>query len=281
MTTQFAVLSPQQYQVLSALRRYRFLTVEQLLRLGVSRNANALRDKTLFALRHHGFIQSEKIGSFLPQVHALTPAGAAVLAELEGVALSRTPSPKRQPFSALFAPHRFAQVDFHIGLRQWAEKRGDVELLLELQDFVRQPRPATELTVPSLVTTVIPDGLFAVGSASGQQAVYVVEIHRATQSKAVAQQLGQYLAVITSDAIGQTHGFSAPPLICSVHQQAAVLSSVKARLLAHDGFEPFQHNFVFHSLDDLNDHFTSGWHFADDRPANPFPLPNPQPNASQ
>ncbi|MDJ0627619.1 MAG: hypothetical protein QNJ44_05120 [Rhodobacter sp.] len=279
MTAAFSLFSPQQWHVLRALSLYRFLTVDQMLHLGISRNAKSLRDKSLFALRHHGCIQSEKIGSFLPDVHYMNAKGAAILEELEGVALDATPSKKRQPFSALFAPHRFAQVDFHIGVRQWAESRGDVEVLLELQDFVRQPRAATELQVPGLVNSVIPDGLFAVGTNSGQEAVYAVEIHRATQSKAVAGQLSQYFEVIKSAAIAQTHGVTANPIICSVHQQPAVLASVKARLAAHDGFAPFRQNFVFHTLDDLRDNFTGGWHLADDTPAQPFPLPKPKRDA--
>lgn len=279
MNDVFAVLSPQQYLVLDALRIYRFLTVDQMLHLGISKNANVLRDKALFALRHHGYIHSEKIGSFLPHVHALTPMGAGVLAALEGCAIDPAPHKKRQPFSALFAPHRFAQVDFHIGLRQWADARGDVEMLLELQDFVRQPRAATELTVPGLVNTVIPDGLFAVGNPAGQEAVYIVEIHRATQSKAVAGQLSQYFEVIKSGVINDGHSINAHPIICSVHQQPAVLASVKARLCAHDGFAAFKQNFVFHGLDDLRNNFARGWHLADGSPANPFPINKTAKNA--
>lgn len=275
MTTAFSVFSPQQWKVLQALSLYRFLTVEQMLRLGISQNAKSLRDKTLFALRHHECIQSEKIGSFLPDVHYLTPKGAALLSELEGVKIGPVPGKKKQPFSALFAKHRFAQVDFQIGVHQWVDTRGDAEVVLELQDFVRQPKAATELIVPGLVNSVIPDVIIAVGLTTGQHAVYLVEIHRATQSKAVAQQLGQYFEVIKSGVIAQSHGIDAHPIICSVHHHPAVLASVKRRLVAHEGFEPFKRNFVFHGLDDLNDRFTTGWHFADDTPANPFPLPNP------
>ena len=281
MNVAFDVFSPQQWRVLQALSLYRYLTVEQMLRLGISKNAKSLRDKSLFALRQHRCIQSEKIGSFLPDVHHLTKKGVEILNAVEGLELETAPSQKRAPFSALFAAHRFAQVDFHIGLRQWADERGDAEVLLELQDFQHQrrnggqSRPATELTAPGLVSAVIPDGLFAVGLNTGQTAVYVMEIHRATQSKAVTEQLARYCEVITSGAIGQAYGYAANPVICSVHHQPAVLASVKRRLLAYEGFEKFHRNFVFHALGTLTSDFTGGWHFADDQPANPFPLPHP------
>lgn len=288
MSAAFSVFSPQQWKVLQALCVYRFLTVDQMLRLGISKNAKSLRDKTLFALRHHKCIHSEKIGSFLPDVHHLTKKGADLLSLVEGIEVEASGSGKKQPFSALFARHRFAQVDFHIALQRWAEQRGDADVLLELQDFIcepkigrAKPKPMTELAVPELVNTVIPDGTFAVGLNTGPVAVYLVEIHRSTQSKAVTDQLGKYFAVIKSSIIKQKYGLRANPIICSVHHQSSVLASVKTRLNAHPGFAPFKHNFVFHTLEDLNSDFAGGWHFADGTPANPFPLPNPTQNESE
>lgn len=287
MSAAFSVFSPQQWQVLQALSIYRFLTVEQMLQLGISKNAKSLRDKTLFALRHHKCIHSEKIGSFLPDVHHLTTQGRKLLSEIEGVKIEAAPSNKRQPFSALFAAHRFAQVDFHIGLRQWVEQRGDAEVLLELQDFVRTQiadtkkfRPATELAVPNLVNAVIPDGIFAVGLTTGKTAVYMVEIHRSTQSKAVTEQLSRYFEIIKSGVIQQKYGYSVHPVICSVHHQPSVLISVKMRLNAHPGFFHFRRNFVFHSLNELKSDFPNGWHFADGTLAIPFPLPKKIQNES-
>ena len=288
MTTAFSVVSPQQWRVMQALHLYRFLTVEQMLQLGISKNAKSLRDKTLFALRHHKYIHSEKIGSFLPDVHHLTNRGRSILQEIERIESEPVPSNKKQPFSALFARHRFAQVDFQIGLRQWTEQRGDTEVLLELQDFIRhgnagqgRGKSATELVVSSLINTVIPDGVFAVGLNTGQTAVYLVEIHRSTQSKAVTEQLNRYCEVLKSGVVQQQFGYAGHPIICSVHHQASVLASVKTRLNAHPEFAPFKHNFVFRALDDLNTNFSGGWHFADNTPANPFPLPTPTSNESK
>lgn len=285
MNAAFSVFSPQQWRVLQALGHYRFLTVEQMLWLGISKNAISLRSKTLFALRCHQCIHSEKIGSFLPDVHHLTKKGAELLALVEGIDADASNSAKKQPFSALFARHRFAQVDFQIGVNRWAAQRGDAEVLLELQDFISapkqgrvKPKPSTELTVPKLVNTIIPDGTFVVGLHSGPVAAYLVEIHRATQSKAVTEKLAKYIEVIKSEVIQQKYGYKAHPVICSVHHQDSVLTSVKTRLNAHAGFEEVKCNFMFHRLDDLNDNFTGGWHFADDTPANPFPLPKSNPN---
>ena len=283
MSAAFTVFSPQQWQVLQALRCYRFLTVDQMLRLGISRNAKSLRDKTLFALRHHKCIHSEKIGAFLPDIHHLTRHGQKILAELEGVESEAAPADKRVPFSPVFAPHRFAQVDFQIGLRQWVEQRGDADILLEIQDFMtdpnsgtRKPTSATELKIPDSSKAVIPDGTFAVELNSGKSVVYLVEIHRSTQTKAVTAQLERYFDVIKHRTIQQKYALQVHPIICSVHHQTTVLNSVKKRLNDNPEFEPFKRNFVFHTLDDLTTKFTGGWHFADNTSAHPFP--NPQGN---
>jgi len=279
-------LSRQQFHVLEALGHYRFLTVEQMLRLGISRNAKSLREKSLFALRYHQCIQSQKIGAFYPDIHQLTRKGVQLLHVLNGAELNEAAASKQHPFSPLFARHRLAQVDVQIGLNHWAKTRGDAELLLELHDFIGEPKtgrgkpkPATELVVPDLINSIIPDGTFAVGLKTGAVAVYLVEIHRATQSKAVTEQLSRYFAAIKSGAIQQKYGYRTHPIVCSVHDQPSVLKSVKTRLNAHPSFCQFKRNFVFHALDDLNDDFTAGWHFADDAPANPFPLPNPKNDA--
>lgn len=281
MNSLFTIFSPQQWRVLQALYHYRFLTVDQMIRLGLSKNPKSLRDKTLFALRHHECIQSEKIGSFLPDLHHLTAKGQDILCEVEGVEKRTVPN-KKVPFSAIFAPHRFAQVDFQIGLHQWAESRGDAELVLELQDFLRDPafgksypKASTELHVPSLSRPVIPDSTFAVALTNGKSAMYLVEIHRSSQTKVVTDQLARYFEVIKSGVARQKYGINVNPIICSVHHQPPVLENVKQRLRQHPEFAAFKSNFVFHRLDSLQSAFAENWHFADDSPANPFPLANP------
>lgn len=281
MSAVFKVFAPQQWQVLQALRTYRFLTVEQMLRLGISKNPKSLRDKTLFALRHHKCIHSEKIGAFLPDIHHLTAHGQKTIAELEGTEPNAAFSNKRVPFSPIFAPHRFAQVDFQIGLRQWADIRGDVDILLELQDFIyepgsrkQKPKPSTELIVTEIPNRIIPDGTFVVEKHSGKVAAYLVEIHRSTQTKAVTEQLERYFEIIRSGAIQQKYGYKVHPIICSIHHQNAVLTGSKTRLTGHPDFEPFKRNFVFHKLEDLTTNFTGNWHFADNASARPFPIPN-------
>lgn len=272
---------------MQALNTYRYLTVEQMLQLGLSKNAKSIRDKTLFALRYRKYIQSNKIGSFLPDVHYLTKLGAEELANLEKITVQQPPSSKRVSFSAIFAQHRFAQVDFHIGFRRWIEERGDAEILLEIQDFNSRTKSAqgkfqaaTELIVPNLATPVIPDGIFSVELITGQQAIYLAELHRSTQTKAVTAQLLRYIEVIQSGVIQSKYGIKAHPMICSVHLKDNVLSGVKARLLKHPEFAPFLRNFVFRKMNNLHSDFTHGWHLADNTPANPFPPSNHASHAS-
>jgi len=279
MSFQILRFSPQQWRVLQALDHYRFLTVEQMLRLKISTNAKSLREKVLAVLRYHDCIRSEKIGSFLPDVHHLTVHGAEILSEGEGCEVPEPPSPKKQPFSPIFARHRFAQVDFQIGLDAWTTQRGDAEVSLALQDFVRRPEAVTRLQVPNDDRPIIPDGTFTVTLTNGATALYLVEIHRATQTRKVTKQLARYFEVISGQVAQQKYGLQAHPIICSVHENDTVLKATKQAVLQHPEFAPFQHNFVFRSMDGLNQNFTNGWHFADDHAANPFPASKTPPDA--
>jgi len=135
--------------------------------------------------------------------------------------------------------------------------------------------------VPSLTRPVIPDGIFSVELNTGQQVIYLAELHRWTQTKAVTAQLLRYLQVIQSGAIQSKYGIKANPMICSVHLQDSVLLGVKSRLQKHPDFAPFLRNFVFRKMGGIQSDFTNGWHLADNTPANPFPFPNPQANVSK
>ena len=288
MSHTLSIISPQQWAVLQALNTYRYLTVEQMLNLGLSKNAKSIRDKTLFALRHRKFIQSVKIGSFLPDVHHLTKHGATLLAEIEKTPTIAPLANKRMSFSAFFARHRFAQVDIHIAFRQWVKQRGDAEVVLELQDFTSQQKypkgkfiSATELTTPELPTPIIPDGIFGVQLNTGQSAVYLVEVHRSTQTQAVTEQLIRYFNIIKTGAVQKKFDLQAHPIVCSVHLQQSVMKGVKSRLTKHPEFASLHRNFVFRAMDHLPRGFIDDWQYADNTTARPFPLPNHPQNERQ
>ena len=106
----------------------------------------------------------------LPEVHYLTQYGAQYLADHYRLPIEEFPYPKGQvQFSPTLAPHRFAQIDFHIGCRQWVENHSNAELLFTHMDFDVEGSKRhgtftsrTELRVPNSNVPIVPDGMFGV-----------------------------------------------------------------------------------------------------------------------
>jgi len=126
------VLPPEPRKALVALSMFRFLTPAQLVRLGITASEPVARNYVFARLekRARPLCKSKKIGRFLPHVHYLTKHGAEELAKVYRTSVDDFPYPiGAVQFGEIFARHRFAQVDFHIGVRQWAHRRGDTSIL--------------------------------------------------------------------------------------------------------------------------------------------------------
>lgn len=280
-------LSPEPLRCLVALSTFRFLTAKQMVRLGVAKSEPVVRNHVIERLSRHKvkpFIRSHKMGSFLPYIHYMTQYGAEKLAEVYKYPIEEFKYPiGRVQFSPMFAKHRFAQVDFHIGLRQWALWRGDINVLFSDMDFdgtgsrkggnfVRQ----TSITLPDDPIPITPDGIFGI-EVNGTPLLYALEVHRTTQTKFAAIQIQRYMSVLERGAIGYKYGIQASPFVCSVHTLPNVLKGVKSQLMKTPEFEAFYPAFVFNTAEQLDKDFSEGWHFADGKPANPFPKPEKAP----
>jgi len=272
-------LPPKPLEALQALSIYRFLTVKQFVKLGIGASDASVRKNILPKLHRSRkpLAKKRKLGQFLPEVHYLTDHGAKYLSEVHKLPIEEFPYPKGQvQFGAMFARHRFAQVDFHIGFRQWANSRSDVEILFTDMDFdiIGSRRQGTfikktEIRLPNSNVPIVPDGIFGV-MINGEPRIYILEIHRKTETKQVANQLKRYMKVLETGAVASKYGLETSPLICSVHMKQNVFIGVKASLRGLREFDAFKGAFLFNEISLENNGFTECWKFANGRPANPF-----------
>jgi len=279
MNTIIQSLPPKPTEALMALSIYRFLTVKQFVRLGIGASEASVRKNILPKLHRSRkpLAKKRRLGQFLPEVHYLTEHGAKYLAEAYKQPLEAFPYPKGQvQFGEIFARHRFAQVDFHIGFRQWADSRPDVEILFTDMDFdiIGSRRQGTftkktEIIFPNSTTPIVPDGIFGV-EINGVPRIYILEVHRTTETKTVTNQLTRYMEVLENGAVASKYELQTSPLICSVHMKANVLNGVKLSLIRTRDFEVFKRAFLFNIFDGVSNSLSGGWTFADDRPVNPF-----------
>jgi len=266
-------------QALKALSIYRFLTVKQFVKLGIGASEASVRKNILPKLHRSRkpLAKKRKLGQFLPDVHYLTEHGAKYLSEAYKQPLEAFPYPKGQvQFGEVFARHRFAQVDFHIGFRQWAESRPDVEILFTDMDFdiIGSRRQGTftkktEIILPNNSKSVVPDGIFGV-KINGVPRIYILEVHRTTETKAVANQLKHYIKVLETGAVALKYGVEISPIICSVHMKYNVLHGVKSALLKTERFSAFKGAFLFNAFESIQNNLSNDWQFADGSSASPF-----------
>lgn len=272
-------LSVKPTEALMALSIYRFLTVKQFVKLGIGASEASVRKNILPKLHRSRkpLAKKRKLGRTLPDVHYLTEHGVKYLAQVYKLPVEAFPYPKGQvQFGEMFARHRFAQIDFHIGFRQWADSLDDVEILFTDMDFdiIGSRRQGTftkktEIRLPNDATPIVPDGIFGV-NINGEPRIYILEVHRKTETKAVSEQLKRYIDVLETGAVAEKYGLEVSPLICSVHMKDNVLRGVKVSLLKTQDFELFKGAFLFNSVDDLTSELAKGWSLADDQLVLPF-----------
>lgn len=271
-------LAEEPRKALVALAAFRFLTSQQFVRLGVAASETVMRDYVLHRLekRARPLAKSKQISRWLPKVHYLTKHGAEELASMYKLPVSEFKYPTGQvQFGERLAKHRFAQIDFHIGLRTWAFNYG-ADFGLGVLDFdVEGSRrggnfePLTTINLPNSDKPVVADGIFAV-QRENTPLLYALEVHRTTQTKAVTAQIRRYMDVLETGALSFKYGVDFPAVVCSVHTRNNVLVGVKKALLQTPDFPAFRDMFLFNTTDQLAEDFTLGWEFADGEAAYPF-----------
>ena len=115
-------LSPVDVDLLTGLDRFRLLTADQCVRLGMA-NPKHVRERLRRLLKAGLIHVTERGGLAGPHVYCLAPKGATTAAEWSEGRLALTP--RKAPFGDTeHLNQRVAIVDVHMGLRVWAERVG-------------------------------------------------------------------------------------------------------------------------------------------------------------
>lgn len=275
-------ITTQQERVLQALACFRYLTAKQLLEIGISKNINSLRDKSLSRLERHKkhYIKSHDFG-WIPQrgrlakVYYLTENGAKLLAEIYRIDYNDIDYPKGGiQFSSDYS-HRINFIDFHISFRRWAERHDkEVDFFYSYFDKTGSQRAGKVRSMAKtrvlLNRTVyvqqenkpfIPDGLTRYEDGEKNRLV-AVEIHNGVHSKRITEQLLDHLEAIQQGLFSEKFGHKTANFVFSVHENQSTLDSVKKRLLQRPEFKPFMPLFLFNMQAQAKADFRKGWTLA-------------------
>lgn len=281
----------QQQKVLEALAEFRYLTAQQMLEMGISKNITSLRDKSLSRLERHKkhFIKSHDFG-WIPQrgklsrVYFLSHNGVKVLADIHRVDPKTIEYPKGGIQYSSDYTHRKNFIDFHINFKRWAEKAGkETEFFYSYFDKIGSQKKgkvrSTAKTRVFLKRTVyteqadkvfIPDGLTRYQDGEKSRLV-AVEIHNGVHSQRITQQLLEHVEAIQQGLFNEKFNHADASFVLSVHENESTLKSVKARLMERAEFQPFLPLFHFNLQRQTTVDFANGWTLANGERTALFP----------
>lgn len=263
----------QQEQILSALAKYKFLTVRQMVKLGISTeqylrvNLRLLREKKLIDRQIQG-IQS-RLGKS-EDMHFLTLRGARVIAEYLDLELSEIHFPKST--ATLFQHdyfHRVATINTKISFYQWAEKQGyEVDFFHTYYDIVGSVKSKDErLRAKTFLQLsenqqITPDCIFRYKQKNGNSFLYCVEVYNGNSTKRVYEQL---LKLINSTFQGlastkYNHSKGNRNLVICENQNAmqAVIDRI-ANSEEYRRFEGFERFLYFTTIEAVQSDFGALW----------------------
>lgn len=293
--------------VLAALATYRYLTPDQMLRLGVTRSSVHLYD-TLRKLtgttkafpakgspggapahgarsgagRKPGLLVALDFGVLpghgrLARLYALTPRAAELL-----TAYGRHDGPIEVPKQvSLFSEdyfHRLACVEFHIALRSWAAEAGlEVDFFHAYYDPVaggaREGRAHPKTHVRLRQGSLVPDAIFAFSDAASKRRLCAFEMYNRRRTARVVKQLATYLSALEARAIEKAYGYEKDVRVLLGFEDAEGLELVARRALLQPGFSRAEGHgewFFLAPLAVIKERFHDGWRRFDGTPARLF-----------
>ena len=284
-------ITQQQQSVLEALAEFRYLTIPQMVTMGIAKHSDSLR-KNMNRLIHthrktvkfHDFGWIPQQGK-LPYVYYLTGYGADVLAEQLKIDPDSIEYPKGGIQFSRDYQHRLNFIDFHIAFKRWAQQHHkETEFFYSYFDKIGSQRKgnvrSTAKTQVHLERTVytnleskpfIPDGLTRYQDGEKSRLV-AIEIHNGVHSQRITQQLLEHLEAIEQSLFtGKFNHTGGASFVLSVHENQSTLDSVKQRLLERSEFEAFLPLFLFNRQDQAKADFAKGWTLADGSKTALFP----------
>lgn len=267
-------LTETEFRILDALRVYRYLTVKQLLRLGVTKNQSRLYTvmrgltggkRPFVGAMKHGILPGH---GRLPHCHYLTRKGANLLAEALQIDAAEVPYPKSAvPIRNHFF-HRLHCVDCEISVRLWAGAHGvAVDFYHSYFDVTGANRSKTKAPRRALTKIdlndgngIIPDAVFQMIWPTGECRLFVMEVHNQNRTKRIHDKLAEYRYAIGEGAINRQFDYEHAPRILAVFENDRFLELTKKRM-AEGGafgldFSPF---FFLGTLEGMATEFDKHW----------------------
>jgi hypothetical protein len=268
-------------RIMEALSIYRFLSVDQMVRLGIGAKTNIYK-----AINHNllpqEFVDASLIGSErdetnsqlakpLPRMFFLTRTGADAYERATSLPPGSIQYPHRPAFNANTQLHRLRLIDCHITIKEWADKNIHIIDFFHLDystdvgtDFdTKSPLPPR---LTKLLTTqgkpLQPDAIFQLTDPRDMTSrLYIFELYigRKNATNYFVPQLNRHCFAISEDAVKRTFGYEHGERVLVVFNDPGAVDITKAAMLRTGAFTEFGEHFFLKSYDELTADFRTGW----------------------
>ena len=273
--------SPVALQSMQHLLCYRFLTVPQLVRLGVSKSKRYIQDELNPIIKIKAplvaFQGYSKNPGKLDHLYWLTDKGNKLMAEAQAIEQGQLPYLKlTPPMPPAKNPdgiprdyfHRVIFIDCQIALLAALTAAGlSLTFFHSYFDPLNPPKAAHERALrqrnlPFFVFDVFelkPDGLFLAFDASGSAIFCALELHRFHDTGRIHSQLVTHALAITDGIVGRSYNLEFPHRVLTVLDNPGMAGRVAKRIADDPLFSELNEHFWFADLDALKTNFATAW----------------------
>lgn len=269
-------ISEVQLQILEQLNNFRFLTVKQMIELGIaknketiSRNIRILTDKE-GKNGHIGFID---FGTFptigrLARIHYLLKKGAILLSEALQIDESEINHPKGVKMFSRDYFHRLQTIDLHISARKFSKQYSLVFDFFHTyyehtganhSNNPNQPKRQALTKIALQDSYFIPDCIFQMTDIDGKKWLFTGEIYRGHTTQRTQKQLLKHLVSLQYASISNTYGYHRAVKVLIVCEEQGAMLALQKRLRNDPLFNNVASFFLFATLEQIKDNFAGGW----------------------
>ena len=102
------------------------------------------------------------------------------------------------------------------------------------------------------------DGIYILDDYKDKK-IFVVEVHRSTNTKEILKQLNNHIEAMTQGATGERFNMQKGNFLLSVYSARNVLNNVINRIQELPDFQAFSQLFLFACIEDLQEDFMNAW----------------------
>lgn len=263
------------FKVLEHLGTYRYLTVPQMIALGVAKHKSTVynvlkRFKTLprklVEQKNFGLIPGKRN---IHSIFFLTRQGAELLAEMYRTDLAKISYPKGVYVFQNDYFHRVATIDFHISLRQWAERTGTTVVFFDTYfdktgsnrgGRGQKLRAKTRFDLSD--QAFIPDVVYMLLLPDGRPRLVTAEIHNGKDTGRFLKQMETHSQALEEGVISEKHRVDFANSIRWVFEHESTMRAAIRRIRQRGDYDAFRAYIEFNTIAQVKSNFAEGWqHF--------------------